>query len=119
MIRGKKNFLPQTALVFGLALMYKLDEGSLFRHEDDRKIRSLDEEESKAHRDNSEEPDEELVMSDGEDEPSDKVADPLDVVIEETAKENQEAVDDKQETKEKQVEFPDTAFQLKINPNIK
>lgn len=102
--------------------MYKLDEGSLFRHEDDRKIRSLEEEESKAHRDSVEEPDEEVDMSDGEDEPLDKVADPLDVVLEETTKETkQEAADDSQtETnKEKHIEFPDTAFQLKINPDIK
>lgn len=94
--------------------MYKLDEGSIFRHEDDRKIRSLEEEESKAHRDTVEEPDEEVVMSDGEDEPSDKAADPLDVVLEETTKETkQEAAE------EKQIEFPETAFQLKINPDIK
>ena len=44
MIRGKKNYLISSALVFGFGLMYKLDEASVDRHKNDRRIKTAEEE---------------------------------------------------------------------------
>ncbi|XP_015585729.1 nuclear export mediator factor NEMF homolog [Cephus cinctus] len=43
MIRGKKNYLPPCQLVMGLGFMFRLEDGSVERHKDERKIRILDE----------------------------------------------------------------------------
>lgn len=41
MIRGKKNFIYPQRLEMGVVLLYKLDETSLARHKNDRRIKSL------------------------------------------------------------------------------
>lgn len=42
MIRGKKNYLPPSYLVYGFALLFKLEEGSVSRHKGERKVRTLE-----------------------------------------------------------------------------
>ncbi|CAI9730241.1 Hypothetical predicted protein [Octopus vulgaris] len=44
MIRGKKNYLPPSYLVYGFGLLFKLEEGSVFRHAGERKVREVEEE---------------------------------------------------------------------------
>lgn len=44
MIRGKKNYLPPCHLVMGLGFLFKLEDGSVLRHKDERRIRGGDEE---------------------------------------------------------------------------
>jgi len=39
MIRGKKNFLPPSYLVYGFGFLFKLEEGSVERHLGERKVR--------------------------------------------------------------------------------
>ncbi|VDN00887.1 unnamed protein product [Thelazia callipaeda] len=41
MIRGKKNYLPTCQLQMGFGVMFKLDEDSLERHKEERKIASI------------------------------------------------------------------------------
>lgn len=43
MIRGKKNYLPPCQLVMGLGFMFRLEESSIERHKDERKVRTLEE----------------------------------------------------------------------------
>ncbi|CAH1790707.1 unnamed protein product [Owenia fusiformis] len=43
MIRGKKNFLPPCYLVYGFGFLFKLDDTCIFRHKDERKVRTLEE----------------------------------------------------------------------------
>lgn len=38
MIRGKKNYLPPSYLIYGFAVLFKLEESSVFRHAGERKI---------------------------------------------------------------------------------
>ncbi|XP_046401897.1 nuclear export mediator factor NEMF homolog [Ischnura elegans] len=45
MIRGKKNYLPPCHLIMGFSFLFKLEESSVFRHADERKVRSLEEDE--------------------------------------------------------------------------
>ena len=43
MIRGKKNFLPPSPLTMGFGFLFRLEDDSIERHKDDRKIRGLEE----------------------------------------------------------------------------
>merc|ERR1719289_601361 len=43
MIRGKKNFLPPSQLTMGFAFLFRLEDDSLERHKDERKVRGLEE----------------------------------------------------------------------------
>merc|ERR1739838_156634 len=40
LIRGKKNYLPPSYLVYGFGFMFKVDEDSVFRHRGERKVMS-------------------------------------------------------------------------------
>ncbi|XP_078313249.1 ribosome quality control complex subunit NEMF-like isoform X1 [Crassostrea virginica] len=43
MIRGKKNYLPPTHLVYGFGLLFKLEEESIERHRGERKVHGVEE----------------------------------------------------------------------------
>ncbi|KAK7790282.1 hypothetical protein R5R35_003862 [Gryllus longicercus] len=43
MIRGKKNYLPHSHLIMGFSFLFKLEESSIERHKDDRKVRTHEE----------------------------------------------------------------------------
>ncbi|XP_067128468.1 ribosome quality control complex subunit NEMF [Centruroides vittatus] len=45
MIRGKKNLLPPSHLIVGFGFLFKLDEDSIERHLDERKVKKEEEEE--------------------------------------------------------------------------
>ncbi|CAL1532150.1 unnamed protein product [Lymnaea stagnalis] len=40
MIRGKKNYLPPSYLIYGFGFLFKLEEGSVERHKGERKLRT-------------------------------------------------------------------------------
>ncbi len=109
MIRGKKNFIPQTALVFGLGLLYKLDDASVFRHLEDRKVKTNEEElESQMNEMNTEFEDvkiEEENEDEAEDGPQNDANKKL-VEIKENEENENESV------------FPDTTFQMKLVSNL-
>jgi len=44
MIRGKKNYLTQSLLIMGLGMMFRLEDSSIERHKDERRVRTIDEE---------------------------------------------------------------------------
>ena len=44
MIRGKKNYLPPCQLIMGLGFMFRLEESSIERHKDERRVRTLEDE---------------------------------------------------------------------------
>ncbi|KAK2150925.1 hypothetical protein LSH36_382g02027 [Paralvinella palmiformis] len=46
MIRGKKNFLPPSYLVYGFGFLFKVDEDSVFRHKGERRVRTLDDDDA-------------------------------------------------------------------------
>lgn len=48
MIRGKKNYLTQSQLIMGLGIMFRLEDSSIERHKDERKVKAVDEESEKA-----------------------------------------------------------------------
>lgn len=48
MIRGKKNYLPPSQLIMGLGIMFRLEESSMERHKDERRVKVVDEESESA-----------------------------------------------------------------------
>lgn len=44
MIRGKKNYLPPSYLIYGFGFLYKVDESCVFRHKNERRIRTVEDE---------------------------------------------------------------------------
>ncbi|KAL5237845.1 hypothetical protein ACI65C_005255 [Semiaphis heraclei] len=42
MIRGKKNYLPATHLILGLSFLFKLEDSSISRHANERKIKGIE-----------------------------------------------------------------------------
>ncbi|XP_071961778.1 ribosome quality control complex subunit NEMF-like [Antedon mediterranea] len=120
MVRGKKNYLPPTHLLMGFGIMFKVDESSVFRHKNERKIRCAEDEESIATESTADE--EELKL------PSDIEDDDDDVKSKEDEDENveeekmndkeEEQTDNMEELKEESSEsdgeslFPDTSIQV-------
>ncbi|KAL0269425.1 UNVERIFIED_CONTAM: hypothetical protein PYX00_007165 [Menopon gallinae] len=72
-IRGKKNYLPPGNLIMGYSFLFKLEENSVFRHRDERKVKTLEEEFNNIKAKEEEEKDEvEIILSDdGEEEEED------------------------------------------------
>lgn len=68
MIRGKKNFLPPCHLILGLSFLFKLEDGSVERHKNERRVRNFDEEVDKMsvliENEKLEEVDEEIDLED-------------------------------------------------------
>lgn len=48
MIRGKKNYLTQSQLIMGLGIMFRLEDSSIERHKNERRVKTVDEENEKA-----------------------------------------------------------------------
>nr|CAD7568436.1 unnamed protein product [Timema californicum] len=42
MVRGKKNYLPPCHLIMGFSFLFKLEDGSISRHKDERKVRGTE-----------------------------------------------------------------------------
>ncbi|XP_033115879.1 nuclear export mediator factor NEMF-like isoform X2 [Anneissia japonica] len=124
MIRGKKNYLPPTHLMMGFGFMFKIDESSVFRHKDERKIRCGEDEESIATESVGDE--EELKapsIDDDGDEDDDEDEDASKSNKEEGQEgektiEEEEKLEVKEEAKKESSEsdeeslFPDTAIQI-------
>lgn len=48
MIRGKKNYLSPSQLIMGLGIMFRLEDSSIERHKDERKVKVVEEESDNA-----------------------------------------------------------------------
>lgn len=48
MVRGKKNFLPHSHLVYGFGFLFRLEESSVKRHANERRVKSLEEDMAEA-----------------------------------------------------------------------
>ncbi|XP_076463782.1 ribosome quality control complex subunit NEMF-like [Babylonia areolata] len=42
MIRGKKNYLPPSYLIYGFGFLFRLEDGSVERHAGERRVRTID-----------------------------------------------------------------------------
>ncbi|XP_054262763.1 ribosome quality control complex subunit NEMF homolog [Macrosteles quadrilineatus] len=99
MIRGKKNYLPPCHLIMGFAFMFKLEESSIERHKDERRVRTVEDDNILEETVNNSE-DVEVELSD--DEPGEK-----DGSLLEDVKEEEEDNDDDEEP-----HFPDTQIRV-------
>lgn len=110
MIRGKKNFIPQTALVFGFGILYKLEEESVARHKNDRIVKTKEEDLVEVAREmaaeTANEDDVEVELAKDDDSESDN------------SQSETEQAEENNETDDKSL-FPDTTLQIKLISNIK
>ncbi|XP_059480083.1 ribosome quality control complex subunit NEMF homolog [Neocloeon triangulifer] len=129
MVRGKRNYLPPTQLAMGFGFLFKLEESSVARHVDERKIRTTEEEEDMSEISSVNDQEIELEGPDEEgDEPEATLENLKEMTIKEEPEENEPAKSESDEedqdnseegednvaSKSKQIEFPDTELKLPL-----
>ncbi|ROT82833.1 Serologically defined colon cancer antigen 1-like protein [Penaeus vannamei] len=129
MVRGKKNFLPPSHLVYGFGFVFRLEEGSIARHAGERRIRSLEEDsDAKESLENLSINEEELILDDKDEEQENIIKEEDEEKDEEFKVENEnvsmkeedsegegdneDAKDELEEDRNQSVEFPDTVVEI-------
>lgn len=132
MIRGKKNFLPPSHLVYGFGFLFRLEEGSVERHLGERKVRSNEDDIRKDVQElsieDNQEDEEEIKLEENENDDDDEIETSKDsakiltdennaIQIENKSHENNKNLPNgvKQEITSGQiesVEFPDTVVEM-------
>ncbi|XP_065332099.1 ribosome quality control complex subunit NEMF homolog [Cloeon dipterum] len=117
MVRGKRNYLPPTQLAMGFGFLFKLEDSSVARHLDERKIRTLDEDEM-SEMSSVNEQEIELEGPDDEQDEAEASAEALKELAIEEERENEDSEAEEQEKNDasstKIVEFPDTELKLPL-----
>ncbi|UYV72413.1 NEMF [Cordylochernes scorpioides] len=124
MIRGKKNFLPPSYLILGYGFLFKLDEDSLERHKDERKVK-MEEEQIKIEEEEEAEEAEIHVSDNSDDEeaapevngqniepPTEEKPTPLETIQEMGDLKIEESSDHDDESDDSASNFPDTVVSL-------
>ena len=116
MIRGKKNYLPPSQLIMGLGFLFRLEESSVERHKDERKVKVLDDESE--HTESIIEDTEIELIGDSEDEQPEK-EDGLNPIQEETTVDlitEESTVDqDVSDEDDNESQFPDTKIKIDLS----
>lgn len=126
MIRGKKNFLMPSHLIFGFGFMFKLEEGSVERHRGERRVRMLEDqistgqEESSAQEDQGKEDveiaiDENAASDDDDDDDKKEDAENINEKKLEEIEEEQEKEGSESEEEDDKEAFPDTSIEVKYS----
>ncbi|XP_076234474.1 nuclear export mediator factor NEMF homolog Clbn [Calliopsis andreniformis] len=123
MIRGKKNYLPPSQLIMGLGFLFRLEESSIERHKDERKVKVLDDESEHAESVTEEDREIELIGDSEDDEAADK-QDDLNTIQEETKvdliMEESNANQSTSEEEDNTSQFPDTQIKIDLfGPKVK
>ncbi|XP_029046457.2 nuclear export mediator factor NEMF homolog [Osmia bicornis bicornis] len=123
MIRGKKNYLPPCQLVMGLGFLFRLEDSSIERHKDERRVRVIDDESEPAESLVEDDHEIELIGDSDEDEQPEK-KDSLDPIQEESKadlimKEN-DVNQDSSDEDDNRSKFPDTQIKIDVSgPKVK
>ncbi|XP_076164522.1 nuclear export mediator factor NEMF homolog Clbn [Ptiloglossa arizonensis] len=117
MIRGKKNYLPPCQLIMGLGFLFRLEESSVERHKDERRVKVVDDESEYTESIIEEDREIELIEDSDEDEQPEKTNDlnPIqeeskDLIMEENSV-NQDFSDEDDNT----LQFPDTQITIDVS----
>ncbi|KZC06563.1 Nuclear export mediator factor NEMF like protein [Dufourea novaeangliae] len=123
MIRGKKNYLPPCQLIMGLGFLFRLEESSVERHKDERRVRIVDDESE--HIESVTEEDKEIeLIGDSDEEEQLETKDDLNPILEESKEDliteednvNRNSSDEDESTSQ----FPDTQIKIDISgPKMK
>lgn len=70
MIRGKKNYLPPCQLIMGLGFLFRLEDSSIERHLNERRVRTIEDGEDIDHVVDAYN---EIELEDGEDDDDGKI----------------------------------------------
>ncbi|XP_053985136.1 ribosome quality control complex subunit NEMF homolog isoform X2 [Hylaeus volcanicus] len=118
MIRGKKNYLPPCQLIMGLGFLFRLEESSVERHIDERRVRVVDDESELAERIVEEDREIELIEDSEEDEQP-KKTDNLNPIQEESKEdlimEESNVTQDVNIESDDTPQFPDTQIKIDVS----
>ncbi|XP_018400940.1 PREDICTED: nuclear export mediator factor NEMF homolog isoform X1 [Cyphomyrmex costatus] len=127
MIRGKKNYLTHSQLIMGLSVMFRLEDSSIERHKDERRVKTVDEESEKV--DSVIEDDKEIELEGDSDEDENlENKDTLHPIQEEdqekselyTTDNNAEEDTYEEDKKDTKYQFPDTQIKIDLSgPKVK
>ncbi|XP_078035178.1 nuclear export mediator factor NEMF homolog Clbn [Augochlora pura] len=118
MIRGKKNYLPPCQLIMGLGFLFRLEESSMERHKDERRVKVLDDESDHAESTIEEDKEIELIGDSDEEDQAEEKND-LNPIQEESKEDldteetniNENTSDEDENTSQ----FPDTQIKIDIS----
>ncbi|XP_021920344.1 nuclear export mediator factor NEMF homolog isoform X2 [Zootermopsis nevadensis] len=121
MVRGKKNYLPPCHLILGFSFLFKLDDSSVFRHKDERRVRGAEDDASSVATImdvmsiTTSEQEEEIELVDTEDEEDNSEL--SDVKLNDENEEGKRtrsnaSSENNEETEDGKVEFPDTEIKI-------
>ncbi|XP_017753670.1 PREDICTED: nuclear export mediator factor NEMF homolog [Eufriesea mexicana] len=118
MIRGKKNYLPPCQLVMGLGFLFRLEESSIERHKDDRRVKVIDDENE--HTDSLIEEDREIeLMEDSEEDEQFENKNNLNPIEEESKTdliiEENNVNQDTSDEEDNLSQFPDTQIKIDVS----
>ncbi|XP_071079995.1 ribosome quality control complex subunit NEMF-like [Haliotis cracherodii] len=116
MIRGKKNYLPPSYLIYGFGFLFKLEEGSVDRHQGERRVRTVEEDEMSVTESVVTESDitaDESIVSD-DDSDSDEGGDGEKTGVDKSMDSNEEGKDDEEEEEDDDVEDDVVKVEVKI-----
>ncbi|XP_014218466.1 nuclear export mediator factor NEMF homolog [Copidosoma floridanum] len=119
MIRGKKNYLPHCQMIMGLGFLFRLEDSSIERHQNERRVRTL---EDGDETDKTMEVYDEIELEDGDDEDDEKDGNTLDTINEEGRENlnNELSKEEESDSDESQSLFPDTQIKLDLTgPKVK
>lgn len=114
MIRGKKNYLPPCQLVMGLGFMFRLEESSIERHKDERRVKSIEDENDETFI----ETEKEIEIEDGDDEEDiceQEKLNPIQEANENEKCEENEEINEKSSDEEEDSIFPDTQIKIDLS----
>ncbi|XP_006611464.1 nuclear export mediator factor NEMF homolog isoform X1 [Apis dorsata] len=117
MIRGKKNYLPPCQLVMGLGFLFRLEESSIERHKDERKVRIIDDENEHIESFIEEDKEIELIEDSEEDEQSENKNN-LNPIQEESKKDlfmEEKNINQDSNEEDNPFQFPDTQIKIDIS----
>ncbi|XP_058799721.1 ribosome quality control complex subunit NEMF homolog isoform X2 [Phymastichus coffea] len=116
MIRGKKNYLPPCQLIMGLGFLFRLEDSSIERHKNERRVRTLEEGEEVDHVELYNE----IELEDDDEKQSEKNLDTINEDESESLKEVSLKNSDNSNEGEDQSLFPDTQIKLDLTgPRVK
>ncbi|XP_068212813.1 ribosome quality control complex subunit NEMF-like [Palaemon carinicauda] len=114
MVRGKKTFLPPSHLVYGFGFLFRLEEDSIARHEGERKVRTLENDDIKESLRNlsiNAEEDIDIPLDEKDDDSSEMKSIDESPTTLDVGKESEEEIAKNTDEKEL-VEFPDTVVEM-------
>ncbi|OXU30326.1 hypothetical protein TSAR_014923 [Trichomalopsis sarcophagae] len=120
MIRGKKNYLPPCQLIMGLGFLFRLEDSSIERHKDERRVRTLEEDDADRVTETYNEIEIEEEDEEGESKEDNENLETINEESSENIKQESTKKDENSSDEDEKSLFPDTQIKLDLSgPRVK